>query len=110
VQLLLNLIGNALKYRGADPPRVHVSAERKGTEWQFAVQDNGIGIESRHHEQIFEIFKRLQGQREYPGSGIGLAVCRRVAHRHRGRIWVESEPGRGSVFYFTIFEGAEVIQ
>jgi light-regulated signal transduction histidine kinase (bacteriophytochrome) len=110
VQLLLNLIDNALKYRGADPPRVHVSAERKGTEWQFAVQDNGIGIESRHREQIFEIFKRLQGQQEYPGSGIGLAVCRRVVHRHRGRIWVESEPGRGSVFYFTIFEGAEVIQ
>jgi light-regulated signal transduction histidine kinase (bacteriophytochrome) len=74
VQLLLNLIDNALKYRGADPPRVHVSAERKGTEWQFAVQDNGIGIESRHREQIFEIFKRLQGQQEYPGSGIGLAV------------------------------------
>lgn len=108
VQLLLNLIGNALKYRGADPPRVHVSAERKDGEWQFAVRDNGIGIAARHSEQIFEIFKRLQGQREYPGSGIGLAVCRRVVHRHRGRIWVESEVGRGSVFYFTIFEGTEV--
>jgi PAS domain S-box-containing protein len=108
VQLFLNLIGNALKYRGDAPPRVHVSAEPKGKAWEFAVRDNGMGIEPRHHEQIFEIFKRLQNQRDYPGSGIGLAVCRRVVHRHRGRIWVESEAGRGSVFYFTIYDGSEV--
>jgi light-regulated signal transduction histidine kinase (bacteriophytochrome) len=105
VQLLQNLIGNGLKYRGKNSPRIHVSAKRKGGEWIFAVQDNGIGIAPKHHERIFEIFQRLHDQKEYPGTGIGLAVCRRVVHRHGGRIWVESEPGKGSVFYFTIAEG-----
>lgn len=107
VQLMLNLIGNGFKYRGADSPRVHVSVERTDSEWTFAVRDNGIGIAPRHHERIFEIFKRLHNQREYPGTGIGLAVCRRVVHRHGGRIWVESDAGRGSVFYFTISQGTE---
>jgi PAS domain S-box-containing protein len=102
VQLMLNLIGNGIKYRASDPPRVHVSSERVGGEWVICVRDNGIGIAARHHERIFGIFKRLHDQREYPGSGIGLAVCRRVVHRHDGRIWVESEPGHGSRFYFTI--------
>jgi light-regulated signal transduction histidine kinase (bacteriophytochrome) len=104
VQLMLNLIGNGIKYRGADPPQIQVSAEHRGNEWKFAVQDNGIGIAPRHFERIFEIFKRLHDQREYPGSGIGLAVCRRVVHRHGGRVWVESGSGSGSVFYFTIPE------
>jgi len=104
VQLMLNLISNALKYRGTDPPRVRVSAERSaaGDAWTFAVRDNGIGIARRHQEQIFEMFKRLHDQKEIPGTGIGLAVCRRVVQRHGGTIWVESEPGRGSTFFFTI--------
>jgi light-regulated signal transduction histidine kinase (bacteriophytochrome) len=104
VQLLQNLIGNGLKYHGEKPPRVHVSARRDGNEWTISIQDNGIGIAPRHQERIFEIFKRLHNQQEYPGTGIGLAVCRRVVHRHGGKIRVESEAGRGSVFKFTIPE------
>lgn len=104
VQLLHNLIGNALKYHGEDPPRIHVSAEHQNDEWVFCVSDNGIGIEAQYYEKIFEIFRRLHNQQEYPGTGIGLAVCRRVVHRHGGKIWVESTPGRGSRFYFTIPE------
>jgi signal transduction histidine kinase len=107
VQLLLNLIGNSLKYCGDRPPRVYVSAERIGNEWKFAVKDNGIGIDARHQERIFELFERLHDQRDYPGTGIGLAVCRRVVHRHGGKIWVESEPNQGSIFYFTIPEAAD---
>jgi light-regulated signal transduction histidine kinase (bacteriophytochrome) len=105
VQLMQNLIGNGLKYHGDKPPHVHVSAERKGDEWTLSVRDNGIGIEAKHYERIFEMFKRLHDQKEYPGTGIGLAICRRVVERHNGRIWLESEPGHGSVFHFTIPEG-----
>ena len=101
-QLLQNLIGNGLKYHGSEPPHVHVSATRQGHEWVISVKDNGIGIALRHQERIFEIFRRLHNQQEYPGTGIGLAICRRVVHRHGGRLWVESEVGRGSNFLFTI--------
>jgi PAS domain S-box-containing protein len=109
VQLLLNLIDNGLKYSGAEATRIHVSCERRSDEeWLFAVHDNGIGIAEGHQEQIFEIFTRLQDQRQYPGSGIGLAICRRVVDRHGGRIWVESDLGQGSVFYFTIPQSREI--
>jgi len=101
-QLLQNLIGNAIKYHGEEQPKVHVSAEPDGDAWRIAVRDNGIGIDAKHHERIFEIFRRLHGQGKYPGTGIGLAVCRRIVDRHDGRIWVESEAGVGSTFYFTI--------
>jgi PAS domain S-box-containing protein len=105
VQLLMNLVGNALKYRGAEAPRVHIGAQTRSDDWLFEVRDNGIGIAPKHHQQVFEIFKRLHDQKEYPGTGIGLAVCRRVVDRHGGKIWVESKPGEGSSFFFTIAKG-----
>jgi PAS domain S-box-containing protein len=107
VQLMQNLIGNALAYRSDKPPHIHISAKRSGKDWIFSVRDNGIGIDPLHYDQIFEIFKRLHNQKEHPGTGIGLAVCRRVVNRHGGKIWVESEPGHGSTFHFTIPEGTE---
>jgi signal transduction histidine kinase len=97
-----NLLGNALKFHGAAPPRIHVSARPEGAMWVFAVQDNGIGMEARQAERIFQVFQRLHTRREYPGTGIGLAICKRIVERHGGRIWVESEPGKGSTFFFTL--------
>jgi signal transduction histidine kinase len=102
VQLLLNLVGNALKYRGEAAPQVRITAQDRGDDWQLEVRDNGIGIAAKHHQQVFEVFKRLHDQKEYPGTGIGLAICRRVVDRHGGTIWVESKPGAGSSFFFTI--------
>ena len=107
VQLLQNLIGNAIKYHGEQPPRVHLAATRSNQEWDIAVRDNGIGIDRKHHERIFEIFRRLHTAQAYPGTGIGLAVCRRIVTQHGGKIWVESEPGLGSTFHFTITAVAE---
>ncbi len=103
VQLLQNLIENGIKYHRADVvPEVHVSAARSADGWLFSVRDNGIGIAARHCERIFELFQRLHTQQAYPGTGIGLAICRRVVERHGGHIWAESEPGRGSIFHFTL--------
>jgi len=101
VQLLQNLVGNGIKYRSAELPRIHVSAVRSGADLVFSVKDNGIGIEPEYLQQIFGIFKRLHGQ-NYPGTGIGLAICQRIVETYGGRIWVESKPGDGSVFYFTL--------
>lgn len=102
VHLLQNLIGNAIKYRGAETPRVRLAARRENRGWVFSVSDNGIGIEPEHFERIFQMFKRLHRQSEYPGTGIGLAICQRIVQRHAGRIWVESERGAGSVFHFSL--------
>jgi len=107
VQLLQNLVGNAIKFRPAPParPQVHVSAQVGETECVFAVRDNGIGIAPEYFERIFVIFQRLHAKSDYPGTGIGLAVCRRIVERHGGRIWVESAPGQGSTFYFALSNG-----
>jgi signal transduction histidine kinase len=101
-QLLQNLIGNAIKFHGEDTPRIHVTARREGNGWLFSVSDNGIGIAPEYFDKIFLIFKRLHSREKYPGTGIGLAICKRIVARHHGRIWVESELGKGSTFHFTI--------
>jgi light-regulated signal transduction histidine kinase (bacteriophytochrome) len=101
VQLFQNLVGNAVKYRSAEKPRIHISAALQGAEWMISVADNGIGIKADQQQRIFEPFKRLHGK-ELPGNGIGLAICKRIVERYGKRIWVASEEGQGATFYFTL--------
>jgi light-regulated signal transduction histidine kinase (bacteriophytochrome) len=108
VQLFQNLLGNALKFRTDAPPRVQVAADERDGQWVFSVRDNGIGIAPEYTDRIFRLFQRLHSREQYPGTGMGLAVCKRIVERHGGRIWVESQPGHGSTFYFSLpqHEGA----
>lgn len=101
-QLFQNLIANALKFRGERAPEIRIAAELRGDRWQFSVQDNGIGVESKHSERIFQMFQRLHMPEKYEGSGIGLAIAKRIVERHHGTIWFVSEPGIGTTFYFTL--------
>lgn len=101
-QIFQNLIGNAIKFRGDDAPKIHVGVENADDKWIFKIIDNGIGIDSKHQDLIFEVFQRLHERDEYPGTGIGLSMCQKIVERHNGEIWVDSKVGEGSTFYFTI--------
>ncbi len=104
MQLFQNLISNPIKYRAKETPRIHISAEKCAEGWLLALRDNGIGFDPRYSERVFGMFKRLHGS-EIPGTGIGLALCKRIIARQGGRVWVESEAGRGATFKFTIPNG-----
>jgi hypothetical protein len=101
-QLFQNLLGNALKFHSDRPPHVHIGSRQETDHWLLWVQDNGIGLDHKYAERVFVIFQRLHNRNEYPGTGIGLAICKKIVERHNGRIWVESQPGQGTTFYFTL--------
>ena len=107
VQVFLNLVGNAVKYRSARRTEIRISAREQGNDWLFSVSDNGIGFDMRYADEIFGMFKRIPNSDSYEGSGVGLALCKAVIQRHHGRIWVESEPGKGSTFFFTLPKAGE---
>jgi two-component system sensor histidine kinase/response regulator len=106
-QIFQNLVSNAIKYRGSQPPRIHIEAIREDGVWKFSVRDNGIGIESRYMDQVFGLFKRLHSGSRYSGTGLGLAICKKLVERYHGRIWVESKLGEGSTFFFTLAESEQ---
>jgi signal transduction histidine kinase len=108
LQLFRHLLGNALKFRSEEPLTIHIGAEHQEGAWMFSVRDNGIGLAARHAERIFFIFQRLHTRRHYPGTGMGLALCKKIVERHGGRIWVQSEVGKGATFYFTIPDRGEI--
>ena len=104
-QVMQNLIGNAIKFHGTEPPMVHISCKDEGTEWCFSVSDNGIGIDPQYRDKIFVLFQRLHARNEYEGTGIGLAICKKIIELHGGKIWFDSRPGSGTTFYFTVSKG-----
>jgi light-regulated signal transduction histidine kinase (bacteriophytochrome) len=106
LQLFQNLIANALKFRSEHAPQIHIGARSEEGRWVLWVRDNGIGIEAQYFERIFQVFQRLHTRNKYPGTGIGLAISKKIVERHRGQIWVESQPGLGSTFYFSLPEAA----